>query len=193
MILLIPLFLTACKSSSFLKSKTQQFGESDYYIDLWGKDDIVNKIKLSGITNKNALYIDSHGFGSYGYFVLRPDNRILGKFQPTPWYRIKDLSKVLGTNSTNIHNIYFAACNLKGTFDVKEVREYFPNATNIVHVPRGYKGNSENFIAAITLSMEEANLESFEPEFAPLISELFLPNSKKPYKTLISNKSILKP
>lgn len=186
LLLLVPQMLMAANKADLLKSRTQAFGPSDYYIDLWGSDDTLNAIKENGLTNKHALYVDSHGIDSFSYFVIRPDDSILNG-KTAPWFRVKDIAKVLGTNTTNIHNVYFAACNVGGAFDSLEVKKFFPNATNIVHVPRRWKGNDEFFVQAITGFPKDIP----NGNCRPLWAELYLPNSSKPYRTVIANRSLL--
>lgn len=176
------------KNIEFLKTRVEKFGSSDYFVDLWGDDDIMQTIKDSGLTNKHALYVDSHGLRTLTDFVIRPDERV---FKPMlkypPWYKIKDIAMVLGVETNNVHNVYFSACNSKDGFRAADVRKVFPNATNICHVPSGYKGNTKFFVEAITGYPKD------DPKriCRPLWANLYLPNAKTPYKVIIANRSLL--
>jgi len=185
-ILLIPQILFGANKKELLASHTEKFGPSDYYIDLWCQGNVLDCIKAHGLTNKHALYVDSHGISSFSYFVIRPDNRVT-KGKTPPWYRVKDIAKSLGTNTTNIHNVYFAACNTGNTFDLDEVRQCFPNATNIVHMPGKWEGHEDFFIQSMCGHPEDKPRGKFRPYWA----ELYLPGGKKPYCTMIANKSLL--
>lgn len=185
-ILLIPQVILAVNKKELLASRTEKFGPSDYYIDLWGADNILAHIKEHGLTNKHALYVDSHGLDSFSYFVIRPDNRVTNGKTP-PWYRIKDIANSIGNDRTNIHNLYFAACNTGNAFDLDEVRKHFPNATNIVHMPGKWKGRTDFFLDSIIGFPKDIPDGRYRAYWA----ELYMPGGKKPYRTVVANTSLL--
>lgn len=192
-ILVIPQVLFGANKKELLASHTEKFGPSDYFIDFWCETNTcagstLDHIKAHGLTDKHALYIDSHGIDSFSYFVIRPDNRVTNGKTP-PWYRVKYIANSLGNDRTNIHNLYFAACNAGNAFDLDEVRKSFPNATNIVHMAGGWKGRDDFFLASIVGSLKD--MPEPEGRFRPYWAELYMPGGKKPYCTMIANKSLL--
>src|SRR6185436_4672315 len=103
---------------------------TDFYIDLWGTG-LMAEIQQAGLTNKHALYVDSHSLASFGYNVYRPSDRCSKRHF---WYRMRDFAVTLGPATNSLHNIYLSGCNTDNQFSLQEVKQYFPCATNIVHV-----------------------------------------------------------
>ena len=62
----------------------------------------------------------------------------------------RDLAAAVGSgNVSNIHNLVLAACNAEGALNTRELRKFFPNATNIVHCVAGELGYQPMFLQAI--------------------------------------------
>ncbi|HTD88682.1 MAG TPA: hypothetical protein VK850_19080 [Candidatus Binatia bacterium] len=183
-------------------------GESNFYLDLWQPPKIGIIATGSGLTNNHALFINSHGKGvktkGGARFVFYPHADIgQGEFS------IEDIAAAVGPeNVPKIHNLVIGACNTDSTFDVAEVRKYFPNATNIIHSARGQAGYQEMLFQLLladssqieTLYQTRAPDGDFDftnhpvpdsTKMSPYIATLFLPGKQKPYRTQKAGRELL--
>ena len=115
---------------------------------------------------------------------------------------------------TNIHNLVLAACNAEGVLSTKELRKYFPNATNIVHCVAGELGYQPMFLQAImscswtikpVYEWRERN-EKGQVQYvtghtpvhgakrlAPYTAELFRPGAEEPFRVQRAGRELLDP
>jgi len=190
---ILGLVATASAKTNYLKSHLIQFGPSDYYIDFWQDQMVLNDIKLLGFTNLHTLYVDAHGGYNGICYVITPHKSRYGKWK-YPAYSVESMAKAVGSGATNIHNFYLGACNKDGKFNPQHVLHYFPNVTNIVYNPYGIVCY-ETFLQSITT---ESHSVSYKVKCdgvicRPLVSNLYLPGQKKPYLTKVAGRENLYP
>jgi hypothetical protein len=174
---------------------------------------------VCGLTNNRALFVNAHGdaaptpHGSrYGF---HPHQSRSSDREPAPAYSVRDLFTLIGpAAATNIHNICLSGCNIEGLLKAAELRQYFPNATNITHAAAGESGFEPMFIQALTLLSADIRplFETVQKKqtgemtyslghtaapnalrLPPYIAELFLPGSKQPFATQIAGRDLLDP
>ena len=214
---------TSAASSSelgFLRkhySPPQGPGESNHFIDLWSGQNLRTLVLGCHLTNNQALFVNSHGMGvstqrgtQHAYY---PHQSLLGPMAKTPRFSAADLAKVLGApNSDRIHNILLSSCNADGSFSATELRKYFVNATNIVHMPAGKLGYQSMFLQVLTTDSsnvqplyeicaknKSGKLEFFlektpssrATQLTPYIAELFRPGAMAPFRTQIAGHETL--
>ena len=193
--------------------------ETNYFIELWAEQNLRAFAAECKLTNNHALFINSHGMGlptRQGIqHVFFPHQSLLGRNEKTPHFSAADLAAVLGSaNAGRVHNILLSACDADASFDARELRRYFVNATNIVHIPRGKSGYQSMFFQVLTshsstikpvyeiCSKNRAGkLEYFmqntpstnATEFSPYIAELFKPGKFDSYRTQIAGRELLLP
>ena len=193
-------------------------GESNYYVDMWDGHALREIVQSAGLTNNNALFVNSHGkglaVGRDKRYVFYPHRKLLSYRQTVPHFSIGDLAGLLGSKAASIQNIVVAGCDLENAFDAQEMRLYFPNATNITHVVSGQPGYQPMFLQAIfspsqsieTLyEMAERNPNgatqyriTAKPtgravKLSPYIAELFRPGVRQPYRSQIAGRELLQP
>lgn len=190
-------------------------GESNYLIELsplrsggtW-RDFLVTH----GLTNNHALIVASHGktipWGVSSCYAYSPQKgsspgRNLN-------FSVKDLASVLGPAATQIHNLVIAGCDTEGVFDPKTLRRWFVNATNITHAPREklafetafinaliYRSRDIKFLFAMpdsfVVGQFDARPASKPTTPTPYIADLYRSNAKKPFRTQIAGRELLKP
>ena len=183
-------------------------GESNFYLDLWQPPKMRVIAPGSGLTNNHALFINSHGKGirtkSGRRFVFYPHADI-GKGQ----FFIEDIAAALGPeNVASIHNLVISACDTDSSFDVKEVRKHFPNATNIIHSASGQAGYQEMLFQLLLAdsSQIETLYQTRSPDgdfdltnrpvpgskkMPPYIATLFRPRKPEPYRTQKAGRELL--
>ena len=163
----------------------------------------------SGLTNNHALFINSHGTG------IKTKHGVRYTFYPhedigTGEFFIEDIAAAVGAeNVPKIHNLVISACNIDSSFNAKEVRKYFPNATNIIHSPAGQAGYQEMIFQV--LLTESSNIETlyqsrsaedddFEiskrpvpgcKKMAPYVATLFCPGKVEAYREQKAGRELL--
>ena len=130
-------------------------GESNFFIDMWEGQNLQAVVAVNGLTNNHTLFVNCHGKylsegGRAGHFAFYPHQSLIKTDAETPYYSVRDLATVVGAaNIPTIHNLVLAACNAEGALSTKELRKFFPNATNIVHCVAGELGYQPMFLQAI--------------------------------------------
>ena len=193
-------------------------GESNHYIDLWTPGALPVLARVNGLTNNHALFVDSHGQGGcapgngYGFF---PQQSLVPAGTRTPYYSISDLAATLGTAAAqSIHNVVLAGCNEEGRFDSREVRRYFPNATNVTYMVAGQLAYKPMYYQAIVYRVEDIRplyglntrtragrvetqiVNEPTPGAKPLGSyaaDLYLPGGRAPFRTRPAGRDLLEP
>lgn len=185
-------------------------GESNYYLDLWEPPKMRVIAPGSGLTNNHALFINSHGKG------VKTKSGIRYAFQPHELvgpgeFFIEDIAALFTPKDrSKIHNIVISACNTDATFDPKEIRKHFPNATNIIHSAPGQAGYQEMLFQLLlsdssqieTLYQSRGPDDDFEmtnhpvpgcKKLAPYVATLFRPGNLRPHRTQKAGRELLTP
>jgi len=195
-------------------------GESNYFIDMWEGQNLHAIVSANGLTNNHTLFVNCHG--KYlsegrrsGRFAFYPHQSLIKPDSSTPYYTVRDLAAVVGSGSvSNIRNLVLAACNAEGELSTKELRQYFPNATNIVHCAAGELGYQPMFLQAImnysstikpVYEWREKN-EKGQVQYvtghtavqgakrlAPYTAELFEPGGDEPFRVQRAGRELLEP
>jgi len=183
-------------------------GESNYYLDLWQPPKMRVIAPGSGLTNNHALFINSHGKG------VKTKEGVRHVFYPHAdtgegEFFIEDIAAVVGAdNVAKIHNIVISACDMDSSFNAKEVRKHFPNATNIIHSPAGEAGYQEMLFQLLladssqieTLYQFRGDDEDFDitntpvrgsKRMTPYVATLFRPGRSEPYRTQKAGRELL--
>jgi hypothetical protein len=122
---------------------------------------------------------------------------------------------VLGAaGAGTVHNLIFSGCNAEGAFSSKELRRYFVNATNIVHMASGELGYQSMFrqlLSTPSWNIQPAyetcargrsgKLEYFTgpastpkaTRLNPYIADLFEAGATRPYRTQTAGRELLAP
>ena len=192
--------------------------ESNHYIDLWTPGALPALARVNGLTNNHALFVDSHGkagCGSGNGYGFYPQEKLVPAGMRTPYYSPRDLAVILGPGAVqSIHNIVLAGCNEEGRFSSREIRRYFPNATNITHMVAGQLGYKPMYYQAIVHRVEDirplygmntrtrdGRVETEiinEPASGakPLgnyVADLYLPGGRSPFRTRPAGRDLLEP
>ena len=196
-----------------------QPGENNHVIDLWAEQSLSAFARECNLTNNHALFINSHGGGlatargtRYSYY---PHQSLLRAGEKTPQFSEADMAAVLGADSAaTIHNILISGCNADGSFNSGELRKYFVNATNIVHLSAGKFGYQPMFrqiLASHSSNIQPlyqtcaknaaGKLEFFmgknpapnSTRLAPYVAELFKPGASTPFKMQVAGRELLAP
>jgi hypothetical protein len=191
--------------------------ESNYYVDMWAGRNMEQIVRMNGLTNNHALFVNSHGTGGQGAsgnrFAFYPHSDILHENRKTHFYSVRDLATVLGPQkAAAIQNIYIAACDLEKCFSATEIKRFFPNVTSVVHTPTGKAGYQAMFYESIVNPSREiqplyeikVHARSGEIGFEvgtdatpgarklhPYVADLFLPAGKRPYRTQVAGRELL--
>ena len=193
-------------------------GESNHYIDLWTPGALPALARVNGLTNNRALFVDSHGKAgcapgnNYGFF---PRKSLVPAGTSTPCFSLGDLAAVLGARAAqSIHNIVLAGCNEEGRLDSREVRRYFPNATNVTHMVAGQLAYKPMYYQAIIHRVEDIRplyglntrtrdgrvetqiVNEPRPGAVPLgnyIADLYLPGGLSPFRSRPAGRDLLEP
>jgi hypothetical protein len=183
-------------------------GESNFYLDLWQPPKMRVIAPGSGLTNNHALFINSHGKG------VKTKGGVRHVFYPheeigNGEFFIEDIAAAVGAeNVAKIHNIVISACNVDSSFNPKEVRTHFPNATNIIHSAAGQAGYQEMLFQLLlaessqieTLYQSRDDDDDFEitntpvrgsKRMAPYVATLFRPGNSEPYGTQKAGRELL--
>jgi len=190
----------------------------NYVFDMWGGQTLATVLANVGLTNNNALIINSHAKGiqtANGVRHAYYPHVDVSKSAATPYFSALDIASVIGSqNLARIHNIVLAGCNREGSFDAAELRKAFPWATNIVHMTAGEAGyqpmllqvfvtESKNIRPLYQISRKtSAGQTQFDivrepvPEATRLgtyVAELFEPGAKQPFRVQIAGRELLDP
>lgn len=196
----------------------QVSGESNHYIDMWDGNALRGIIQSAGLTNNNALFVNSHGKGiSTGRskrYAFYPHRKLLSNRQSVPHFSIGDLATLLGRHAASIQNIVVAGCDTDSAFDAQEMRKYFPNATNVTHVVSGQPGYQPMFLQAIfspsqsietlyeTADRNPSGVTQYRITATPIgravklhpyVAELFRPGTNQPFRTQVAGGELLQP
>lgn len=193
--------------------------ESNHYLDLWSPGALRTLSEVQGLTNNNALFVDSHSRSGYGWNGTRhgfyPHQSLLRADEKIPAYSARDIATVLGpTNAAAIHNILLAGCNEASSLRPAEFRKYFVNATNITYMSPGKLAYKPMFYQAITersaairplygkplrasdetikASISVTPSDGAEP-LGHYIADLYLPGAKNPFRTQRAGRELLDP
>jgi hypothetical protein len=190
-------------------------GESNHLIELSqfrGDGTWKEFLAMHGLTNNHALIIASHGraiaHGLRSRYVYSVDK---GDFAARSLeYSAKDLATVLGPAAKQIDNIIIAGCNTEGAFNPEELRRWFVNATNVTYAPPQklasetafknaliYRSRDIKFLFAMPDGFKVGRFDNSPVEKAtsptPYIASLYLPHAKKPFRTEIAGRELLRP
>src|SRR5258706_3291645 len=199
--------------SSFWKP-AQTPGESNYFVDMWEAQNLRAILASNGLTNNHTLFVNCHGKRiSNGRFAFYPHQSLVKAGSLIPYYSVGDLATLVGCDRLpDIHNLVLAACNAEGALSTRELRQFFPHATNIVHCMEGELGYQPMFLQAIinyswtvkpVYEWSERN-EKGELQYvtghnpvhgakrlAPYTAELFCPGVDKPFRVQRAGREIL--
>jgi hypothetical protein len=193
-------------------------GESNHAFDLWSPGALPALLRVHGLTNNRALFIDSHGragflAGGKGY-GLYPRDTLLQPGEATPNFSAGDIAAVLGkARAAAVHNIVIAGCNEEGWFRSTEWRRHFVNATNITYMTPGKLSFKPMFYQAIitpsaaieplygkvSRSPERVQCDIHktpDPGTEPLgayVADLYLPGARSPFRTQRAGRELLEP
>jgi len=200
-------------------SPPQHPGESNHFIDLWAEQSLPAFARECKLTNAHALFINSHGGGlptaggtKYAYY---PHQSLLKPAEKPPRFSAADVAVVLGPqNAAQIHNILISGCNADASFDARELRRCFINATNVMHMPAGRSGYQQMF-RQILISRSSSIQPVYETcaknrqgkteffmgknpsanatQLSPYIAELFKPGDTAPFRVQAAGREILAP
>ncbi len=194
-------------------------GESNFFFDLWEGQNFRRLISGSGLTNNQALFVNSHGVGlntpGGKRYALFPHESLLKPGQHIPYYSPADLVRIMGRDqAATVRNIIIGGCNEDGSFSTAEFRQYFVNVTNITHTPTGELGCQPMLLQALMTGSE--NVQSIyqspvkrtgrtpqfvttrQPKrqairFVPYVADLFLPKATAPFRQQIAGRELLDP
>lgn len=184
--------------------------ESNYFLDIWGDGELQNYARAHGLTNNHAFFVISHGGGiqtaqglRYAYY---PDSA-QEPAKKKNYFSARDLAQVLGPRKVaTIHNLVIAGCNWDNSFSSAELRQFFPNATNIVHSLPGRNAHETLLRHALIYPSKDIRTLYLQPDFfqvgqfgekwrekkaQPYIAELFLPGQLFPYRIQTAGRELL--
>ena len=183
-------------------------GESNFYLDLWEPPKMRVIAPGSGLTNNHALFINSHGKGvktKGGIRYVFYPHEAIGKGE----FSIEDIAAAVGAeNVRKIHNLVISGCNTDSSFNAREIRKAFPNATNIIHSAPGQAGYQEMLFQLLlvdspqieTLYQSRTGDDEFEmhnrpvrgaTKMAPYMASLFRPGQSEPYRKQKAGRELL--
>jgi hypothetical protein len=191
--------------------------ESNYYIDMWAGRNMEQIMRLNGLTNNQALFINSHGKGGQGplgnRFGFYPHAEVLKGNGESPVYSVRDLATVLGPEkAAAIRTIYLSACDIESCFSAGEIKRFFVNVTAVAHTPKGESGYQPMFYDAIVNPSWEiqplyeirvpasSGKSAFEiglqrkagaRKLNVYVAELFLPTGKEPCEQRVAGRELL--
>lgn len=111
----------------------------------------------------NSVFLDVHAGGEPNQYRMEMDTEAMPTDEQAriraggaiPWFGPGHLRKALGDKNTNVHNLYFAGCNLQGGCGpTPQILAEYPDATNIVAHPPGKIGWSSQLLR-IGLGLEQ--------------------------------------
>lgn len=190
--------------------------ESNYLFDMWADQKLVLYARQGGLTNNHALLINAHGerhlLEHQSRYAIVPHQSLLPPGQPPPHYSARDLASFLGSQAAStIHIVLLGGCDDHQTFELREWREAFPNATNIIHASPGRAGYQPMLLQVLfcpssrikpLFQTEEIN-ERGETEYyltgrrtpgatrlSPYLADLFLPGQFRPFRRQIAGREL---
>src|SRR4051812_38115873 len=195
--------------SGFITGPTAP-GESNYFLDMWDNEELRAYARGHGLTNNHALFVISHAETiqtkngpRYSYF---PDERHWPN-PKKPHFSGRDIARALGPAKANsINNLIIAGCDFESSFSAAELRQQFPNATNIIHSLPGKNAHEQLFRHALLYSSRDVKtLYDMPDRFAvgdfsdkwkrkkirPYVAELFRPMETSPYKIQTAGRELL--
>jgi hypothetical protein len=197
----------------------QRPGESNHFFDLWEGQKLREVASISGLSDNHALLINSHGesipIGGETRYAFCPHRSLLRATQKPPDFSASDLAKVIGpAQAGEIHNILIGGCNSAGNLSSVELRKFFPNATNIIHMAAGQLGYESMFFQVLLSHSEDIKPiyetkrinpggrsgyymgplpECRATKLNPYVAELFKPGANEPFQTRIAGRELLDP
>ena len=191
-------------------------GESNHFIDLWEGQTLRSLASACNLTNNHALFVNSHGGRirtARGWQYAWYPHRTLLSTEKTSNFSAADLAHIVGPSSApQIHNIILSGCNAEGAFKCNDLRKYFVNATNIVHMPAGQLGYQSMFLqvltnpSAVIQPLYETRTRDSQGKatyylgrtfslkatrLSPYVAELFNPGQNRPFRTQIAGRELL--
>lgn len=194
-------------------------GENNYYVDLISPGLLPRVARRLGLTNNHALMVDAHGRS-----VASKSGRRYGLFPAASWgtgepvsasgYSARDLAEVLGPEGARgIHNLVIASCNEDGELRLETFRRWFPQATNIIHIPAGQAAFRPMLLQ--TLSRHSLDLQPLYAQLRPgegkglheiltraapgaiplgfFEAELYRPGCQQPFRKVRAGRELLQP
>jgi hypothetical protein len=191
---------------------------ADHFLDLWESQNLRSIVQSSGLRDTHTLFVNCHGkaikTATAKRYVLYPHEELLSD-ETTPLFDFEDLVRLIGqTNTARIHNIVLSACNLEGALDLAALRNFFPNATNIIHTAAGKEGYQPMLFQMLlnqstrveTLYERPVKTRSGDIEYeisnkprrgakklSPYVAALFSPDGTRPYRTQTAGRELLLP
>lgn len=115
---------------------------------------------------------DSSGFRNYR--IANPDDPSL------PWLADLPINEQQLANYTNpkAHNVFLTSCNLEGAMSANTLSKAYPDATNIVHVPKNRYGilgdryELPNYFHATNSPVHQKEMEIMKPNSTKLNSSI---------------------
>lgn len=206
------------RSVSAYYTPPQLPGESNHYIDMWGETPLRELALTAGLTNNHTLLINSHGKAVRTprglEYVYYPRNKGVSGDETNLTFTAADLAQALGPAAGEIHNIILSGCNKEKAFSAASLRQYFVNATNVVHAPAGQLGYQPMFFQALfnisteikrlyeTPRVNKAGQMEYTVDYTrqpkstvlrPYIAELFQPGKAQPYRIQTAGRELLVP
>jgi hypothetical protein len=193
--------------------------ESNHFIDLWSPGSLEAFARLHGLTNNRALFVDSHARSGIPRFRERhayhaSDEAAAGN-RRRHYFSARDLAAILGPEAAaGVHNIVLGGCNRESSFRPEELRKYFVNATNIVHMTAGEFSYRPVFFQMLTTP--SAELKPFHGKLRPargelveceistrpgpglqplgqFVARLYAPGAAQPFSTRLAGRELLEP
>lgn len=191
----------------------------NHLFDMWSGATLARTMRHAGLTNNHALVINAHGkalrTAESQRYAYHPHISRIAPGKKRPCFSAADFATVLGRKTAaQVHNIVLAGCNKEGVFTTAELRNFFPNATNIIHMAAGEFGyqemfrqiffaESQNIQPAFQLRRVNGHSgKNYEivngpqagaTELKPYIAEIFDPSSRAPVRTQIAGRELLQP
>jgi len=192
----------------------QAAGESNYFIDMQGKEPLRNFAVAHGLTNNHALFVLCHGRAidtpcgcRYAFFGGKDDRNE----NSAASFSIQDIAGLLGpVNASQIHNLVLASCNRENMLCPAEIRAYFPYVTNLTHALPETDAQLNTFHHALTYPSRDIDFLYAMPDtftlgvfehrksgkrgtrkLVPYVADLYLPGAKKPYSRQTAGRELL--
>lgn len=189
----------------------------NHIFDMWAGRSLPRLLQAAGLTNNRALIVNAHGKGVATTLGLRyayhPHESVVKRMSESAYFTIGDIAAVVGPRSAaTIHNVILAGCDRERAFRWAEVRQHFPHATNIVHVPAGAEGYQPMFLQSLVSESDSIapvyQLRRVNPfgrsryeigprwqqgatRLSPYIAELFRAGERKPFRVQTAGRELL--
>ena len=195
------------------------FENGNHIFDMWADRSLGRLLEGSGLTNNRALLVNAHGKGvrtALGMrYAFHPHETVVKRLSEADYFSIGDFASVIGPRkAARIHNVILAGCDRERAFRSAEVRQHFPNATNIVHVPAGAEGYQPMFLQSLLCDSDAVApiyqirhvnkfgrqryqiVPQWQPGATPLspyIAELFKAGEREPFRVQTAGRELLAP